>query len=261
MGCDFARKSCKELMDESESYPFCQDIMSSSSAKTTCTFDATAIGSCNLVQFGSTLPPLYQNFDTIEGIDPKEIGTVGGSVTLADFCPYIQEFTWKSQGTSRGTRCQDLDNQPSDENNYALEDYGIGSMCFEQAGPWQQRSCSMLKQWQRYGGGCYSSICEDGMLKILLENATLTCQKSGQIIDVALVKDEWLHEGSIVCPPCTQFCDDCSNSDEDSDEDFEDVNEALKQSVEDAICKAEPRVNMLLGFLQDLGFDPSGFSK
>lgn len=260
LGCDFARKSCKALMEESDKYPFCQDIMSSSSARTSCTFDATAIGSCNLVQFGSTLPPLYQNFDAIEGIDPKEIGTVGASVTLADFCPYIQEFTWKSQGTSRGTRCQDLDNQPTYENNYALEDYGIGSMCFEQAGPWTQRSCSMLKQWQRYGGGCYSSICEDGMLKILLENATLTCQKSGQAIDVALVKGEWLHEGNIVCPPCNQFCDDCSNSDVEEGDDFEDVNEALKQSVEDAICKAEPRVNMLLGFLQDLGFDPSGFS-
>ena len=59
LGCDFARKSCKSLMeDEIIQYPFCQDIMSSNSAKTTCTFDATAIGSCNLVQFGSTLPPL-----------------------------------------------------------------------------------------------------------------------------------------------------------------------------------------------------------
>ena len=56
-------------MEESDKYPFCQDIMSSSSARTSCTFDATAIGSCNLVQFGSTLPPLYQNFDAIEGID------------------------------------------------------------------------------------------------------------------------------------------------------------------------------------------------
>ena len=26
-------------------------------------------------------------------------------------------------------------------------------MCFEQAGPWQQKSCAMLKQWQRYGAG------------------------------------------------------------------------------------------------------------
>ena len=81
---------------------------------------------------------------------------IGGSVTLADFCPYVQEFTWKSEDkASRGTRCTDYSNQPSDDNNYALEDYGDGSMCFEQAGPWQQKSCAMLKQWQRYGAGDY----------------------------------------------------------------------------------------------------------
>ena len=52
--------------------------------------------------------------------------------------------------------------------------------------------------------GCYESICEDGMLKIIIENATFTCHESGQVIEVALVKDEeWLHEGSIICPSCT----------------------------------------------------------
>ena len=52
--------------------------------------------------------------------------------------------------------------------------------------------------------GCYSSICEDGMLKIIIENATFTCHEAGQVIDVALVKaEEWLHEGSIICPSCT----------------------------------------------------------
>lgn len=134
-------------------YPFCQDIMLSTTTKTTCTFDATAVGSCNLVQFSSDLPPMYQNFDFLEGVE--DVAKVGGSVTLADFCPYIQEFTWKSEDTtkSRGTRCEDLSNQPNEENNYALEDYGIGSMCFEQGGPWTQKSCSMLKQWQRYGAG------------------------------------------------------------------------------------------------------------
>ena len=82
-------------------------------------------------------------------------------MTLADFCPYVQEFTWKSEDkTSRGTRCTDYSNQPSDDNNYALEDYGEGSMCFDQAGPWQQKSCAMLKQWQRYGAGISFSFDE-----------------------------------------------------------------------------------------------------
>jgi len=280
MGCDFAKKSCKELMeDKVMQYPFCNDIMSSSSTKTTCTFDATAVGSCNLVQYAADLPPIYQNFDQVPGVEPKDIAQVGGSVTLADFCPYVQEFTWKSEDkTSRGTRCTDYSNQPSDDNNYALEEYGEGSMCFDQAGPWQQKSCAMLKQWQRYGAGCYSSICEDGMLKIIIENATFTCHEAGQVIDVALVKaEEWLHEGSIICPSCTLFCDDCSSSDSSSTKELQneegsggifdsgsgedqDPNEELKQTLEDVVCKAQPRTNTLLGFLQNLGFDPDAFS-
>ena len=81
-------------------YPFCTDIMSSSATKTTCTFDASAVGSCNLVQYSQPLPPIYQNFEEVPGVESKNIANVGGSVTLADFCPYIQEFTWKSEDKS-----------------------------------------------------------------------------------------------------------------------------------------------------------------
>ena len=33
------------------------------------------------------------------------------------------------------------------------------------------------------------------MLKIIIRNVTFECQYAGQIIEVALLKDEWLHEG------------------------------------------------------------------
>ena len=39
MGCDFAKKSCMELMENSDHH-FCKDLMSSGSSKTTCTFDS-----------------------------------------------------------------------------------------------------------------------------------------------------------------------------------------------------------------------------
>ena len=39
------------------------------------------------------------------------------------------------------------------QSNYAMEEYGEGSMCFEQAGPWEQKSCKQLRLWQKYGGG------------------------------------------------------------------------------------------------------------
>lgn len=64
----------------------------------------------------------------------SDAAKVGSSVTLADFCPYVQEFTWRTTGPAakgskgpRGTRCTDGDNQPAGANNYALEAYGEGA--------------------------------------------------------------------------------------------------------------------------------------
>ena len=47
-----------------------------SSTKTTCTFDATAVGSCNLVQYTADLPPIYQNFDNVPGVDSNNVPQV-----------------------------------------------------------------------------------------------------------------------------------------------------------------------------------------
>ena len=129
------------ILDEPK-YPFCDTVMQSTS-RTFCTFDSRAVGSCNLVQFGSEIPKIYQNFAELKGVERRNIGRVGSSVTLADFCPYIQEFTWKSTGQSdeRGTRCAEEKNSPVGENNYALEKYGRGARCFEQGGKWEQKSC------------------------------------------------------------------------------------------------------------------------
>lgn len=41
------------------------------------------------------------------------MGHYGGSVALADYCPYIQEFTWKSKDVIiRGSHCQFGENSP-----------------------------------------------------------------------------------------------------------------------------------------------------
>ena len=57
-------------------YEWSLKMISCSSTKTTCTFDATAVGSCNLVQYGGDLPPIYQNFDQVPGVSAKEISQV-----------------------------------------------------------------------------------------------------------------------------------------------------------------------------------------
>ena len=84
---------------------------------------------------------------------------MGSSVALGDYCPYVQEFSWKaSDGTSRGTLCTNSKNQPNNKGenlNYGLETYGKSSACVEQGKVWDQESCEIIKQWHRYGAGCY----------------------------------------------------------------------------------------------------------
>ena len=44
----------------------------------------------------------------------KDVGYYGGSVALADYCPYIQEFTWRSNNVVvRGSHCMYEENNPS----------------------------------------------------------------------------------------------------------------------------------------------------
>ena len=60
---------------------------------------------------------------------------------MADFCPFVQEFTWKggpgagakeNGEAGRGTRCDNPDNTPNEGENFALEYYGAESKCFKQ---------------------------------------------------------------------------------------------------------------------------------
>ena len=45
----------------------------------------------------------------------KDVGFYGGSVALADYCPYIQEFTWRSNNVVvRGSHCMYEENNPSE---------------------------------------------------------------------------------------------------------------------------------------------------
>jgi len=52
-----------------------------------------------------------------------------------------------------------------------------------------------LKQWKRYGAGCYEYKCEGGGLSLVVRNVTIPCVKEGQKIDIRLKKGDWLHEG------------------------------------------------------------------
>ena len=54
-----------------------------------------------------------QNFDSIPHVPSGKEQYYGGSVSLADYCPYIQEFTWRAKNiVVRGSHCLYEENNP-----------------------------------------------------------------------------------------------------------------------------------------------------
>lgn len=259
-GCDFATKSCMELMNEASqddevNSPFCDTLMNNAE-KTYCTADHSSVGSCNLVLYDQKLPDIYQNFDKVEGVGPDLAARLGSSVTLADFCPYVQEFTWRDGGQDgRGTRCDNPANKPDTKNNYGIETFGDQAKCFRQGDTWEQKSCTMIKQWSRYGSGCYNYKCSRGLLEIEVRGVTYACHLPNQKIPIQLVVDSveegsWLHTGSVICPPCEEFCQDCSGERRNFQNHFD-----KRENLGDCLLKAETEDpdNQLLGFLKEFG--------
>lgn len=267
-GCDFATRSCKALMEAAAkvkggkgSTPFCNTLMQSAE-RTYCTEDQRSVGSCNLVLYDEDIPDMYQNFDSIPGVDRKDLRRAGSSVILADYCPYVQEFSWLGGGGAgttedpRGTRCDNTDNQPDPDANFAMESYGPDSMCIKQDGPWEQKSCTLVKQWSRYGSGCYRYSCSDGLLNIIVRNVTFACGEEGHKIPVRLLKSatdgEWLHDGTLECPACSSICTDCSKEGRELKDQYD-----KREDLGDCLLKAEAEdpANELLGFFKSFGFN------
>ncbi|XP_034244077.1 leishmanolysin-like peptidase [Thrips palmi] len=214
LGCDFAMKSCKEWMDLKHKQgmpiaPFCSKVKQDP-LETECTNDRSSVALCNLLEHSEQLPRMFQNFDEIYNVEKGREGFYGGSVSLADYCPYIQEFTWRSKSVVvRGSNCRYFENNPHKDKNFALESYGDDSKCFLQSNRrWEERSCTQLRQWQHWGSGCYEYHCADGRLHIHVENYTFTCYNEGQQVEIRLLSNGWLHNGVLICPRCSQLCKD-----------------------------------------------------
>lgn len=63
-----------------------------------------------------------QNFDSIPHVKEGREAYYGGSVSLADYCPYIQEFTWRSKNiVVRGSHCQYVENNPRKSSKVILK--------------------------------------------------------------------------------------------------------------------------------------------
>ncbi|CAG9760954.1 unnamed protein product [Ceutorhynchus assimilis] len=210
LGCHFVMKSCKDWMDMRSSkgfsiHPFCNKVKRNP-LQTECTDDRTSVALCNLVQYEQQLPRIYQNFDSLQNVGHESY--YGGSVSLADYCPYIQEFTWRSNNVvDRGCHCQYTKNNPKPDKNFALEKYGENSLCFEHTNHvWEEKSCGPLRQWMHWGSGCYGYRCQNGRLNILVGNYSYECYHKNQELSIRITSNGFLHEGGIVCPSCEEIC-------------------------------------------------------
>ncbi|KPJ00507.1 Leishmanolysin-like peptidase, partial [Papilio xuthus] len=212
LGCRFAMASCKQWLNtqrlrRKNPAPFCERVKGDP-LRTECSPKRTAVVLCNLVRHENILPRAYQHFDLLPNVPPGDEAHYGGSVSLADYCPYLQEFTWRHKSVLiRGSRCSYEENTPKTDVNFALENYGPHSKCFDHSDRvWEQKSCRQIREWQHWGSGCYKYKCQSGRLHIVVGNYSYTCYHAGQVLQVRIMQRGWLHRGGVVCPPCRELC-------------------------------------------------------
>ena len=124
-------------------------------------------------------------------------------------CPYV----------SAQRLCTDTRQQQ--EENYALEEYGQGSRCFEmdpntnfkgQDGKnWKWKISTTTKIYNAIRtstklsnntAACYKYKCDNGNIQIVVYDQSFECEQDGMRIDVNVTKDGTIHTGEIspLCP-------------------------------------------------------------
>ncbi|KAH3704021.1 hypothetical protein DPMN_079076, partial [Dreissena polymorpha] len=211
LGCDFVMKSCYEWMEtriarNEDIHPFCINV-NRGQPLTECTRSRGAVAICNLAEFQASLPLQYQYFRSVAGVQASDAGRYGGSVSLADYCPYLQEFVWKQDDSfKRGSRCSISQNNLEQSQNHLLEYYGPNSKCFSHGLGWQLQHCrGVFKPLS--GSGCYQYRCDTRSgLTLIVMGVEHRCYFEGQQILVTYSDSHWLHRGNITCPSCAEIC-------------------------------------------------------
>ncbi|XP_064643669.1 leishmanolysin-like peptidase [Lineus longissimus] len=212
LGCGFVNNSCLYWMEkhkhtERSIHPYCQQIKYNDGLKTECTDTREAVALCNLIEFDKDLEPQYQYFSSLPDVSDVLAGRYGGSVELADYCPYIQEFSWKrGDVVIRASKCMENENSPDKYSNYALESYGNNSVCIQQSAPWVLMKCDRTHKVQHWGSGCYMHSCSDKGLSLIVEGREYPCYKEGQVLQIKAISMGYLHSGEIICPSCQEIC-------------------------------------------------------
>ncbi|GFO20316.1 leishmanolysin-like peptidase, partial [Plakobranchus ocellatus] len=215
LGCEFVQNSCYNWISSRHArgesiHPFC-DQVKRGELWTDCSLNRHSVALCNLVEYQRNMPAKFQYFDKIPGVPTRNIGRYAGSVQLADYCPYLQEFSWTDEANVpvRGSNCKDPHNNLDSESNFFGEEYGDNSLCFEHASRWYMRQCNSVRSPQHAGSGCYKFSCDlQHGLSIHLHNQTYRCYHEKQVINVIFASYEYVHHGTVVCPSCREICGD-----------------------------------------------------
>ncbi|XP_054538503.1 leishmanolysin-like peptidase isoform X8 [Pan troglodytes] len=189
--------------------PYC-DTLRSNPLQLTCRQDQRAVAVCNLQKFPKPLPQEYQYFDELSGIPAEDLPYYGGSVEIADYCPFSQEFSWHLSGEyQRSSDCRILENQPEIFKNYGAEKYGPHSVCLIQKSAFVMEKCERKLSYPDWGSGCYQVSCSPQGLKVWVQDTSYLCSRAGQVLPVSIQMNGWIHDGNLLCPSCWDFCELC----------------------------------------------------
>ena len=223
LGCLFTKASCKtwmekHLREKRPVVPFCYTIKKSP-LRMRCTHSKLSVALCNLRKYSKALPGEYQYFnhlpvgdrhdeaETAPGLVIRDTASYGGAVALSDYCPFYQKFTLTGTGGSkRETTCTVPENAPAKSDNYALEYYGPGAKCIEQGRQWLAKKGLLTRTMVDWGSGCYKFHCDGGRLRVEVDGTFYSCHHKGQRLDISGTLNDWLVNGSLICPPCEVFC-------------------------------------------------------
>ncbi|CAF1091970.1 unnamed protein product, partial [Brachionus calyciflorus] len=227
LGCDFVKKSCKSWIDDRRSKhlsirPYCDYSPGNENinSKYECNDKRDAVLLCNLIKYSHELPGIYRNFDlyyhqdhdhTKKKFSNNSSSYLGGSVALADYCPFMQQVSWSINNEVRDSKCLYEENQPDVNKNYILEDYGENSKCLLHSRSWliyTDKCNSRITVSKTIG--CYNYECDskEGLL-IIINQEKLKCSHKDQVLNFTMglsQKNFSLYYGNIICPSCEELC-------------------------------------------------------
>uniref|UniRef100_A0A8C7I5N3 Leishmanolysin-like peptidase n=1 Tax=Oncorhynchus kisutch TaxID=8019 RepID=A0A8C7I5N3_ONCKI len=214
LGCDFVMKSCKFWIERQRQSRkvvtlYC-DTVRATPLQLTCRQDQLAVAVCNLQKYPQDLPLDYQYFDHIPEVSVMDLASYGGAVEIADYCPFSQEFSWHLSGEyQRNSYCRVQENQPDWWRNYGAEQYGPDSVCLYQKTAFVMEQCTRRMTYPDWGSGCYKISCSTQGLTVWVEDTAYQCMRTGQLLSVSVRVNDWVYNGVLVCPACSDFCSAC----------------------------------------------------